>query len=227
MDDTTKKANANDAVDVASVHDGSLDEKAAPQSDNAAEFLHLHESKYSNYSLQDAKKVLRKIDWRLMPLMWITTNISAIDVSSQAMPSSGQHLTLKTENHHIQCSPIWYDSRSWPGRPAIQLGLVFTTCFLVLQALTVTVGSIFYFGFLAGEWPFGPVIQRLPIAKLLSATVVAWGALTLLMGATQNAAGMMTLRFLMGAFEAPLYPMMSIMTVMWYKKSEQPIRVTV
>ncbi|KAH8894520.1 MFS general substrate transporter [Thozetella sp. PMI_491] len=89
------------------------------------------------------------------------------------------------------------------------------------------VGSIFYFGFLLGEWPFSPIMQRLPIGKLLSATVVAWGVLVLLMGATQNAAGMMTLRFIMGFFEAPLYPMMSVITVMWYKKSEQPIRVTV
>ncbi|KAI8295781.1 hypothetical protein K4K56_010500 [Colletotrichum sp. SAR 10_98] len=89
------------------------------------------------------------------------------------------------------------------------------------------VGSIFYFVFLLGEWPFGPVMQRLPLAKLLSSTILAWGALTVLMGATNNAAGIMTLRFLMGFFEAPLYPMMSIMTVMWYKKSEQPLRVTV
>lgn len=70
-------------------------------------------------------------------------------------------------------------------------------------------------------------MQRLPLAKLLSSTILAWGALTVLMGATNNAAGIMTLRFLMGFFEAPLYPMMSIMTVMWYKKSEQPLRVTV
>lgn len=89
------------------------------------------------------------------------------------------------------------------------------------------VGSIFYFGFLVGEFPFGPIMQRVPIAKLLAGTVFGWGAVALLMGATQNAAGMMTLRFLMGAFEAPLYPMMSIMTVMWYKKSEQPLRITV
>ncbi|ETS84336.1 hypothetical protein PFICI_02361 [Pestalotiopsis fici W106-1] len=89
------------------------------------------------------------------------------------------------------------------------------------------VGSIFYFGFLLGEWPFGPVMQRLPIAKLLSGTVLMWGVLVSLMGATQNAAGIMTLRFIMGFFEAPLYPMMSVITVMWYTKPEQTLRVTV
>lgn len=86
---------------------------------------------------------------------------------------------------------------------------------------------MFYFGYLVGEWPFGPLIQRLPLGKLVAGTIFGWGVLTLLMGATSNAPGMMTLRFLMGFFEAPLYPIFSIMTVMWYKKTEQPLRVTV
>lgn len=79
---TTKQPAAVDAVDAASIIDGTLDEKVGPKSDDAAEFLHLHQSKYSAYSVQDAKKLLRKIDWRLMPLMWITTNLSAIDASN-------------------------------------------------------------------------------------------------------------------------------------------------
>jgi MFS family permease len=53
-----------------------------------------------------------------------------------------------------------------------------------------------------------------------------WGVLVTLMAATHNAAGLMTLRFLMGAMEAPLYPLCSIITVMWYTKTEQPIRAT-
>jgi len=49
----------------------------------------------------------------------------------------------------------------------------------------------------------------------------------MLMGATNNPPGIMTLRFFMGAFEAPIFPACSVITVMWYKKSEQPIRTAI
>ncbi|KAL4967095.1 MFS general substrate transporter [Aspergillus stella-maris] len=185
------KATSDDVAKAMSTENGSSIAKPTVKIADAAEYLRLHQERYGTYSLREAKAVLRKIDWRLLPLMWITTNLSAkIIISNAALYGMTEDLKLEGQSY------------SW-------------------------VGSIFYFGFLAGEWPFGPVIQHLPVAKLLSGTVCAWGALTLLMGATNNSAGMMTLRFLMGFFEAPLYPMLSVMTVMWYKNTEQPVRVTV
>ncbi|KAF4856965.1 putative transporter [Colletotrichum siamense] len=181
------------AVDTASVTNGLSIEKPLRKHGDAAEFLRIRQDSFGSYSAKESKVVLRKIDWRLLPLMWITTNLSAID---KIVISNAALYGMKPDLHLVGQEYSW-------------------------------VGSIFYFGFLLGEWPFGPVMQRLPLAKLLSSTILAWGALTVLMGAANNAAGIMTLRFLMGFFEAPLYPMMSIMTVMWYKKSEQPLRVTV
>lgn len=107
------------------------------------------------------------------------------------------------------------------------MGWVTSFCFGCILLTTETVGSIFYFGFLLGEFAWGPVIQKVPIGKLFASTVLSWGIIVVLLGAAQNAAGLMTLRFLMGFAEAPLYPMCSVITVMWYKKSEQPLRVTI
>lgn len=44
------------------------------------------------------------------------------------------------------------------------------------------------------------------------------------MGATQNPAGLMATRFFLGLTEAAVAPGFSIITSMWYKRSEQPIR---
>lgn len=49
--------------------------------------------------------------------------------------------------------------------------------------------------------------------------------MTLLMAATHNAAGLMALRFFMGMMEAPALPCLTLITVMWYRKSEKPLRV--
>lgn len=87
------------------------------------------------------------------------------------------------------------------------------------------VGSIFYFGYLAFEYPSAILIQRLPVAKLLATTVMLWAVFLFCTTATQNFAGLMVVRFLMGMAEAAAFPICSILTVMWYKTEEQPIRV--
>ncbi|KAM6525188.1 hypothetical protein FALCPG4_010746 [Fusarium falciforme] len=45
------------------------------------------------------------------------------------------------------------------------------------------------------------------------------------LGAAQNAAGLLVLRFLLGVLEAPSYPAFTIINTMRYKKAEQPLRM--
>ncbi|KAJ5281315.1 Major facilitator superfamily domain general substrate transporter [Penicillium angulare] len=87
------------------------------------------------------------------------------------------------------------------------------------------VGSIFYFGYLTFEYPAALLIQRLPVAKLYMGMVAGWAVMLLCTAATQNFAGLATVRFLMGMLEASVFPISSILTVMWWKTSEQPLRV--
>jgi MFS transporter, ACS family, allantoate permease len=56
------------------------------------------------------------------------------------------------------------------------------------------VGSIFFFGYLAFEWPMAYLIQRLPVAKFLAATILGWAVLAMCTAATQNFAGLATVR---------------------------------
>ncbi|KAL4794840.1 major facilitator superfamily domain-containing protein [Aspergillus venezuelensis] len=87
------------------------------------------------------------------------------------------------------------------------------------------VGSIFYFGYLLFEYPSALLMQKVPVAKLYSAMVFGWAVLMLCTAATQNFAGLATVRFIMGMLEASAFPISSILTVMWWKTSEQPLRV--
>lgn len=87
------------------------------------------------------------------------------------------------------------------------------------------VGSIFYFGYLIAEFPAAYLVQRLPVAKLLVGCVTAWGVLMMCIAATQNFAGLATIRFLFGMAEVPAFIIASIITTMWWTTSEQPIRI--
>ena len=87
------------------------------------------------------------------------------------------------------------------------------------------VGSIFYFGFLCFELPTAVLIQKFPVAKLLAGLVFCWAILLCCTAATQEFASLAAVRFIMGCTEAGAFPIASIVTVMWFTNTEQPIRV--
>jgi MFS family permease len=53
---------------------------------------------------------------------------------------------------------------------------------------------------------------------------VIWGVILTCHAATKNFTGIMIARFFLGAAEAAVSPGFSMMTGMWYKRSEQPLR---
>ncbi|KAJ4263400.1 hypothetical protein NW762_006219 [Fusarium torreyae] len=89
------------------------------------------------------------------------------------------------------------------------------------------VGSLFFIGYLLFEWPMAYLIQRFPVAKLLAVTVLGWGILAMSTAAVHSFAGLAVVRFLMGGLEAIVYPTNSILTVMWWTRSEQPVRTAI
>lgn len=54
--------------------------KNAGQLDAAAEYLRLHQDEFANITEEEERKVLRKIDFLLMPIMLVTITLAAVDV---------------------------------------------------------------------------------------------------------------------------------------------------
>lgn len=84
---------------------------------------------------------------------------------------------------------------------------------------------LFYITYLAFEFPSGYLMQRLPTAKYLGANVCLWGVFVAATSAAHDWATLVALRVLLGCFEAVVAPAMIVITTMWYKKSEQPLRI--
>lgn len=139
----------------------------------------------------EARKVLRKIDWIIIPLIMGTCVLAAVD---KVIISNAAIYGMKTDAHLVGNQYSW-------------------------------VGSIFYFGYLIAEYPSAIFIQRLPVAKFLAGCLLGWAILMMCTAATQNFAGLATVRFLMGMLEAVVFPVCSILTVMWWTTEEQPIRL--
>ncbi|KAJ9131627.1 Thiamine pathway transporter THI73 [Pleurostoma richardsiae] len=83
-----------------------------------------------------------------------------------------------------------------------------------------------YITILIVEYPQNWIIARVPIAKYLSFSIIAWGAVLACTAACHNFTGLVTVRTLLGLFESACQPAFVILSAMWYRRDEQASRVT-
>ncbi|GMM31333.1 allantoate permease [Martiniozyma asiatica (nom. inval.)] len=138
------------------------------------------------------KKLLRKIDFHLLPLICLLYALQFMDKTSSSYAAV---MGLRT---YYKMEGVMY---SW-------------------------VGSSFYLGYLAFEFPVSALLQRFPVAKTASAFVIIWGVLLCLHATPSTYPGLITLRTLLGIFESGITPAMVIITGQWYKKEEQFLRTS-
>lgn len=167
----------------------SIDDKEA---DLGALFL-LEHPEYANYTESEAKLVLRKTDWILMPVMVIAILLAAAD---KILISNALLYGMRVDANLVGQQYSW-------------------------------LGSIFYFGYLVMELPAGFIIQKYPVGKCLSGSFIAWSIILMCMAAGKNFAGLAVMRFLLGMGETFLFPAATVITTMFYKKSEQPFRTAI
>ncbi|EJF56374.1 MFS general substrate transporter [Dichomitus squalens LYAD-421 SS1] len=84
--------------------------------------------------------------------------------------------------------------------------------------------SVFYIGYLVGNYPDGWLLQHYPSGKVLAITTFIWGTIVLTTAACTNFAGTMANRFFLGLLEAIVTPGMTILTAIWYTQNEVPFR---
>jgi len=84
--------------------------------------------------------------------------------------------------------------------------------------------SMFYFGYLAWEYPTNRLLQRLPLAKYSAFNVFMWGTTLALFASVSSFEGAIAVRFFLGVFEAAVTPGFALFTSQWYTKREQGAR---
>lgn len=86
-------------------------------------------------------------------------------------------------------------------------------------------GSLVYFGFLAGEVPAAFWLQRVPIARYAAITIFLWGTVLCCHAAAHNFSGLAACRFLLGYLECSVTPAFVLITGAFYTQEEQVNRV--
>ena len=62
-------------------------------------------------------------------------------------------------------------------------------------------GSIFYIGYLVFEYPDNRLMQRFPLGKYISISVILWGMILSATAGTYNPTGVLVVRFFLGGLE--------------------------
>ncbi|KAK5327648.1 hypothetical protein LTR20_002851 [Exophiala xenobiotica] len=157
---------------------------------------------------EQEKRVLRKLDFLLIPLLMLTFMLQYID---KVILNGASQFGIIQDLHLYQVKGVDPETQE----PILDLKR-FSNSTL-----------IFYWGCLAGLLPSVYLAQRLPIAKFLSCTVMVWGAVVMLTVACDGYHGFLAQRFFLGFTECAVAPGFSIIIAMWWKKAEQPLRYSI
>ncbi|KAI1496842.1 major facilitator superfamily domain-containing protein [Biscogniauxia marginata] len=84
---------------------------------------------------------------------------------------------------------------------------------------------IFLIGYFLFEVPSNILLKKLRPSRWLAFLMFSWGAITIGLGGTHNFNQVTGVRFLLGAFEAGLFPGLVYYLTFWYKTDERSVRV--
>ncbi|KAF8682465.1 MFS general substrate transporter [Rhizoctonia solani] len=196
-------------------------EKNIDDKDAAAAFL-------ADLSLQDQspeeidpeaeKRLLWKMDLLLMPLLTMSYGLQYYD---KAIFSSASVFGL------LQDMVSMILCKRSPSNLARQKDLVVTSGNPPVSSTTrfSTATAAFYWGFLAASYPMSFLLQKFPVGKTLSLMVILWGIIVMLTIVVTSYPGIVVQRVFLGVVESAVSPGFVLVSSMWYKRSEQPVRI--
>ncbi|RSL54572.1 hypothetical protein CEP53_007391 [Fusarium sp. AF-6] len=149
-----------------------------------------------NIDPEQAKKVVRKLDCVIMPLMAFWQNPTLYQLADLDKQSINQAAIFGLRDD----LNLTGEQFSWAV-------------------------SLFYLGQLCSEYPAAYLLSRLPITLYVGCTIVIWGGVNMAMAACQSFHGLAAARFFLGFTEGTVSPAFIILTSNWYVKREHPIRV--
>ncbi|WWC71574.1 uncharacterized protein I206_105532 [Kwoniella pini CBS 10737] len=145
------------------------------------------------------RKVVRKIDLLLLPIMLITYGLQYYDKN-----------TLSTA--------ILYGMLDDLDLTTTKNGVVYLTRYS-------TAAAAFYYGYIVAVLPMGLIFTRFPLAKTASFFVLIWGIICILTVTVHSYHGFVVQRVFLGLAESAVSPAFVAITALWWKPQEQAKRL--
>ncbi|KAI1397545.1 putative pantothenate transporter [Hypoxylon fuscum] len=146
---------------------------------------------------EEEKKLIRRIDWHLMPLcsiIFMFKNLDSDNVSNARIMNRGTSQNIMT-----------------------QLGLTSDEYALIT--------ALYYIPYIVGEAPSNLLLKRFSPSHWQSRIMVTWGIMLACHVAVKNKEGLYVTRFLLGLAEAGMFPGIILQMTYWYRPDEMSLRL--
>ncbi|KAF7368275.1 MFS general substrate transporter [Mycena venus] len=176
----------------------------------------------------EAVRIRKKIDRHILPLM--CGMCTCYSFNCYLFISGGSSVLLGT-GFSSWIKRRWetlLSSESNKERTSLQTNITGESPQIYLEISSYyrsRLGTIFYISYLALEFPQNLALQRFPVAKWMSINVFIWAIAVCSHAACKNFAGLMAVRFILGACEGVTTAGFLIVTAMFYTRKEQTVRV--
>ncbi|KAK5118934.1 hypothetical protein LTR62_000145 [Meristemomyces frigidus] len=87
--------------------------------------------------------------------------------------------------------------------------------------------TFFYVTYAVFQPVHAVLVQRFPVGKYLGTMITCWGLTVTMHCVCKSFGSLIAVRLLLGMFEAAVAPCLLIITGMWYKRAEQPLRIAI
>ncbi|KAL8632432.1 hypothetical protein Q9189_001807 [Teloschistes chrysophthalmus] len=148
------------------------------------------------------RRVLRKIDLFLIPLMWIGYGLVYYDkaiLGGAVLFGMTKDLKLSVVDRSTKPPTTSTQRLSWAT-------------------------SMFYFGMLAGLYPLTFLLQRFNIGRVLGVVVIVWGLIAMLTASVTSWQGLFAQRFFLGFVESIIPTGFMCIVSGYYTQEEQALR---
>ncbi|KAI0197597.1 pantothenate transporter [Astrocystis sublimbata] len=146
---------------------------------------------------EEEKKLIRRIDWHLMPLcslMFLFKNLDVDNVSNARIMNRGTSMNIIT-----------------------QLGMTSD------EFALVTV--LYYIPYIIGEAPSNLLLKYFSPSKWQARIMITWGIVLALHVPVVNKQGLYAVRFFLGLAEAGMFPGVILQMTYWYRPDEMSLRL--
>ncbi|KAJ5708970.1 hypothetical protein N7493_010304 [Penicillium malachiteum] len=156
------------------------------------------------FTPQDEKKLVRKLDFWIIPLMMVTYFLQSYD---KGIMSAATQFGFETDLNLEYV--VGYEAD----------GTAETNSSRYSNA-----SMIFYVGYLIGTYPMMYLAQHFPVSRVIAVAVFIWGIILMSTAGCKNYAGIMVVRLFLGMFESAVAPTFTVLITFWWTREEQALR---
>ncbi|KAH7096212.1 major facilitator superfamily domain-containing protein [Auriculariales sp. MPI-PUGE-AT-0066] len=144
------------------------------------------------------KRIKRKMDWRIIPLSAFIYLLCSLDRSN-----IGNAKIMNKEKGHDLLTQVHMTNYEY----------------------TIAL-MMFYLAYALFEVPSNIFLKRMRPSRWIAILMISWGSCTIGLGGVHSYASLTIVRFLLGVFEAGLFPGLVYYLTFWYRPEERSMRVS-